>query len=273
MNLAAAMPLGFQVIFRTPQGRVLAPNVASRRKIARAIQRVGRKRGLIGFGVADTHGHAGLIATTQQVGAFIHDLRLVLRHTLHLEIGPPTVKPVHDVWHAMQLIGYMHRQGEHHGVDRDVFLEATSLPDLVGLRVCAPWLADRVATELPRFEGCTLPVRWSSAPFGHGIALAHLADAAAAVFALPDLQSRTSEAVLVRRAAVHAAAEFTSFQVANALGIAERTVREIRSQAVDPTLIQTVRRAVSVRVAAAELAVPLAVSTLFVREQSILYVA
>ncbi len=83
------MPLGYQVIFRTPEGRVLTPTVASRRKIARVIQTVGRGRGLFGFGVADTHGHAGLIATLQQIGAFIHDLRLSLRHQLRLEIDAP----------------------------------------------------------------------------------------------------------------------------------------------------------------------------------------
>lgn len=270
------MPLGFQVIFRTPEGRVLTPTVASRRKMARVIQSVGRGRGLIGFGVVDTHGHVGLVAALQQIGAFIHDLRVSLRHQLGLEIEDPKVKPINDAWHAVQLIAYMHRQGDHHGVDRDVFLEATSLPDLSGMRANAPWILDVVEVELPRFEGCTLPTRWGTGALSQPVALDRLADGTAAAFALPDLNGRSSEVVVARRAAVHAAWEHNSHDVAAALCIAERTVRELRTLDSEPARIAAVRRSVSVRTAIAANAIYTPAKPdfpRFVRESAAVYLA
>ncbi len=128
------MPLGHQVVLRAKGGRVLAPTDGARRGLVGALLCVGRDKGIFGVGTADTHAHALLAGDKAQVGRFVHDAKLALSATLELDMGECRVTEVRDIWHAEQVLAYVHRQDAHHGVASDPCREATTLPDLLGLR-------------------------------------------------------------------------------------------------------------------------------------------
>lgn len=244
------MAIGYQVIFRAEDDQVLAPTQAQRRLLAGIIHRVGRERGLFAFGVADTHGHADLLGGMDVVSKFIHDLRVGVRWHLGLALRRPEVWNIRDVWHAGTLIDYSHRQTEHHGVDVDLFRDCTSLPDLMGLRVTAPWLAERVAAHVPRYAGPIRPLSWGENPFEHPLRLDGLAAAAAAAYNLPDLLGRSAEGVAARVAAVHGAALAAIGELAQALGLSRRSIFAMRARECDPAAVQCVLRQAALRAGA-----------------------
>ncbi len=242
------MPLGYQVVFRAEDDRILAPDVARRRAWSRALLDHGRPHGLFGFGLGDTHGHAVLACERPVVSRFIHDLRLSLRSRLDVSLVAPSVWPISDTWHAESALGYVHRQDVHHGVGADPFREGTSLPDLLGLRPRGLWLAERVRTLLPRVKRADLLAHWGIQGLEPSFSLEHLADAAAAAVAVSRLEGRQIEVVEARRACVAAApAEVTASTLAGALGVATRTIRDCRAAPVHPVLVRAVRLQVGLR--------------------------
>lgn len=214
--------------------------------------------------MADTHGHADLLGGMDVVGKFIHDLRVGAGRHLGLELRRPEIWKIRDVWHAGNLIDYAHRQTEHHGVDIDPFRECTSLPDLMGLRATAPWLAERVAIHVPRYGGPIRPLSWGEDPFKRVIRVGVMADAAAAAaFNLSDLRGRLERVGEACAAAVHAAAKFSPAEVANSLSVSTRTVYALRAAEVDPSAVQCVLRQAALRSVP-----PRAVAATFVRDTS-----
>lgn len=241
------MAIGFQIIFRAEDDQVLAPTLAKRRLLAGILLEIGRARGLFAFGVADTHGHADLFGGMDVVGEFVHDLRVTVGWRLRLKLRRPEIWKIRDVWHARSLIDYSHRQSEHHGVDIDPFRECTSIPDLMGLRVIAPWLAERVAANVPRYAGPVCPVSWGKDPFEHTVRLSVVPEAAAAAFGLADLRGRSPRVVEARTTAVHAAAGFPLVEIAAALDVSTRTVYALRASDVDPIAVRCVLRQAALR--------------------------
>ncbi len=75
------------------------------------------------------------------------------------------------------------------------------------------------------------------------IDLAVLADAAAAVFALPDLRGRSADATRARRGAIHVVGpEVPSKVVADCLGIKPRAVQVLRTQTPEPLVVRAVHQ-------------------------------
>ncbi len=245
------MPIGFQVVFRAVDDRVLAPDPGTRRALATTILRIGRDKGLFGTGAGDTHAHAILACNDAKVGRFVHDARLALRARLGFDIAPPSIKPIRDVWHAQSLLGYVHRQDTHHGVVLDPVREATSLPDLLGLRVGNLWVADRVRAVVPRVTRTELLRHWGIEELVEAVDLGTLAEAGAAAVGITTLEGRHALVVEARRACAQATSADT-FDVATALGLAPRTVRDLRAAAASPLLVRAVRLQMGLRAAHAE---------------------
>lgn len=238
--------LGYQVVFRAADDRILAPTVASRRMFAVVIARIGRPHGLFGFGLADTHGHGALACDEAALNRFVHDARLSLGHHLGLRMLAPAVHPIRGTWHAESVLAYVHRQDEHHGVHRDPLREGTSLHDLCGLRPSGLWLADRVRALLPRVHRADLLSQWGLPALVEAVDLDQLADAGAAAIGVAALAGRTDAVVDARRACVHAT-DAASGRVAAALGVTARAVRHLRTQARDPAFVRAVRLQMGLR--------------------------
>ena len=239
--------LGYQLVFRAVDDRVLAPDAARRRAYASVLARVGRPAGLFGFGLADSHGHVCLACSEAAAGRFAHDARLALKAALDLPILRAHVTPIRDAWHASNLLRYVHRQDAHHGAGLDPLREGTSLPDIFGLRPYESWLADRVRQVVPRVTRAALLGHWGLLELTEGVDLATLAESGAAAVGVGALRGRDARVVAARGACVHAAMSASTTTLANALEVTTRTVRTLRATPPDPRLVRAVRLQMGLR--------------------------
>lgn len=250
-------------MLRLRDDRPITRNVGELRTLARVVLEQGERRGLLAFGAADDHLHAELATDRATAGFFAHYVASSLRWRLGL--GVPferaRIRPLADQRHAYNTFHYVQRQDTRHEVGRDLFREATSLPDLLGLRVCASGITRRVREHLPRIDRrallAHLPVyarddgsEALDERTGLPTRLDLLAEAACAAFALHDLRGRSPDACRARRAAVHAAGPSAcSREVAEHLGIGTRALQSLRAQPIDETAIRAVTLQLRLRAA------------------------
>jgi hypothetical protein len=249
--------LASHIMLRLADDRVVLPDTAARRVAAAAILDIGRHYGLLAFRAADTHIHMLAACDRRAAGKLAHAVEVALRLRLRLAVpfAPARIKVVADQHHLHNAFGYVLRQAERHDLPIDPFHEASSLPDLVGLRVVAPDLAFRVSAMLPRSRPRQLAIELGlvpcedAAPFIPGVDdLDQLSDSAAAAAAMPALVGRRGRAQAVRRAAVALAEESavgrrgpSALDLAARLGCSARTVTALRSQPLDQTVLRAVR--------------------------------
>ena len=247
--------LGHHLVLRFIDDRVIAPDAVARRRVARVVLRIGRAHGLLAFGAADTHLH--VLTTADRVGAgkFAHALEIALHAALGVKVPfeAARIRPIADQRHLVNAFAYVQGNAARHGVIVPEATEASSLHDLLGLRVGAEWLAVEVQRRLPRTDRELLrtilgmpglPAR-AELPFGPE----HL-DAAAAVLSLPDLRSRTGEACEGRRAIVAVAgAAIRPELLASVMGVTDRAVRRLADAPADAKVVEALRRQLAWRAA------------------------
>ena len=238
--------IGYQLVLRATDDRVLCPDAARRRALARTTASVGLERGLLAFGAADTHLHVLAICDRPAAGKFAQALALALRPALRLPVGfdCTRITPIEDQHHLRSAFAYVQRNARRHGVADPDATEASSLHDLLGLRRSAPWLPDRVRRALPRVTRAVLVELMAvPEPADFQTPGAGLADAAAALFALPDLAGKGAEAVRARVAALSIVeALWTPEASAKALGITPRAARRLALREVDALDVAALRR-------------------------------
>lgn len=256
-------PIGFHVVLRLQDDRPLMRNEADMRVLARVVLGQGETRGLIAFGAADNHLHAQLATDRATAGAFALYVATSLRWQLALgaPFEPARVRPLTDQSHAYNTFRYVQRQDAHHAVNRDPTREATSLPDLLGLRVLPTTIASRVRAHLPRvtpavlaelFPSCAGDVSGPDAPLA-----ADLVEAAKAAFALPHLRGHGGIVGRARSATVHAGgASISARDLRDALGVSLRTVYTLRAEPADPATVRAVLLQARIRARVLALAAP-----------------
>jgi hypothetical protein len=151
---ASDSALGYHVMIRLDDDRVLTRNTDSRRIAARVFLRHGRRAGLVAFAIADTHAHAVVVCPRAAAGRFAHAVEIALSRQLKLEVcfEPARIKAIRTQRHLYSCFYYVLRQDDHHGLGVDRAREGTSLPDLLGLRVGAGFVRDNVRSLLPRVD-------------------------------------------------------------------------------------------------------------------------
>jgi hypothetical protein len=162
---------------------------------------------------------------------------------LRARFEPARIETSRDQWHAYNTFYYAIGQDERHELALDPEHEGSCLPDLLGLRVIAPWLSAHVRTRLPRVERARLVALLPPGALDTAkpVNLDVLAEAAAAALAVPDSTSRSWDAVRARRAAVHAVgAEISSARLADCLGLGVRNVQILRAQPPETELVRAV---------------------------------
>jgi hypothetical protein len=226
-------PLGHHVTMRLSDDRVIALTAGTRRIAARVLLEHGHRHRLLAFRVADTHAHVLLACDRREAGAFALYAESALRQRLQLPVGfePARVRPIGSQRHLTSAFRYVLRQEARHGIHLDAAHDASSLPDLLGLRVLPASPLGLVQAMLPRLrreellawlEPGTLDVAQPSMEL--------LADAAAAALGLPDLDGRSDEHVAARCAAVRVAGSAPTAIVAALLGISARGVQALRKR-------------------------------------------
>lgn len=214
--------LGHHVTMRLVDERVFAATPAALRRTARVLLARGAARGLLSFGVADTHLHAVLACDRATAGVFAQTVEASLRAVLSLAVPfeAARIRPIVEQRHLAHAVRYALRQDARHGLALDPCRDGSALPELLAMRVVDTHLAARVAARLPRWSRAELlgllGVELAPGPLD----FAQLADAAAAAFALPELDGQDAERSTARRAAV---------QLALAAGLRTRRVAELLS--------------------------------------------
>lgn len=243
---AAPAPIGYHLTLRLEDDRSIATTAAAHRVLARVVLEQGEKRGLLAFGAADNHLHAELATDRATAGDFAQYVAISLRWQLALaaRFEPARVRPLIDQRHAYNTFFYVLRQEARHALKHDAAREATSLPDLLGLRVRPTTVAGRVRAHLPRVRREALVALLPSDPFNAAsgaVPVAFLAEAACAAFALADLHARSPDACAARHAAVHAGGPRASTrELSQVLGLVDRAVRALRERPADPAVVRAV---------------------------------
>jgi hypothetical protein len=249
----APVPIGFHVMMRIRDRRVVVGDERSRRVASRVLLGQGEHRGLIAHGAADNHLHSALLTHRDAAGRFAHDAETSLRQQLGLaaHFEPALIKPIESQAHLVSLFWYVHRQEEHHGTDLDRAHDGSSLPDIIGGRVVlatcgprcvrriAPAIGARVARALPRVRGRELLALLGGPELlTFPVTVDDLAAAAAAAVGAPDLEGDGAIRSAALCAAVHAVSHpaggelirMTSRALSDALGVTMRSVQRYRER-------------------------------------------
>lgn len=249
-----AHPLGFHIMLRLADGRLLAPTVGERRVLARALLAQGVRRGLVAFGLADTHLHVMLLASRTIAGAFARYVETSLHWRLGVGVPfePARLLPLRDQHHAYKTFDYVHRQDVRHELGIDVLREGTTLPDLLGLRVLDATTRSRVRAHLPRITRESLLVHFPPGAFGFApdasAPLDLLVEAACAAFAIEDLARRSADTARARHAAVHAAGQRASCRaLADVFELSSRQINALRSRPAPPEAVSAIVQQALVR--------------------------
>ncbi len=235
--------VGYHVIMRLDDSRVIAESAAELRIAARVLHDHGASRQLLATAVSDTHGHTLLACTREQAGTFARyaEGALVTRLKLAARFERARIRPVRDQSHLGNTFWYVLRQAAHHGVLSDPMHEGSSLPDLLGLRVTGAAVRAAVRAKLPRISQEALLQVFGLPLAPQPFDLALLGDAACAALGLPHLGVVGLDAQHAREAAVVVAGGRASTrELSAALDVSPRTVERYRGRAVAPELKQAV---------------------------------
>jgi hypothetical protein len=243
--------LAWHLMFRTDDDRVIAPSPAMRRILARTVYRVAEPYRLLVFGAADNHLHLVACCSRQEAGRLAQSLAAALRWRLSLPVpfAPVRMKAVEDQRHLHTVFHYCLSQRNRHGVQSDPYLDASSLPELLGARLLATDSQQRVRELLPRVtRDCLLP-HVGTRVLSPTKELVEPADAAAGALGLPSLDVRPDEAMAGRAALVQLAGPGVSSTIlAPVLSRSPSYVRRLRSYPVEPALFRAVGLQLALRV-------------------------
>jgi len=254
--------LGFHVMLRSDDDRVLAPSPALRRDLARSMYRVAAGFPLTAFGAADNHLHLEVLGDRAMAGDLAHRVMCSLHWALDLpvEFAPVRHKRLEDQGHKRSTFHYALNQRNRHGVQSDPFLDASSLPELLGMRVLDPGDSVRLVREhFPRLQRSGLlrhlgPEVLEPASDAQVRTLVDagradlLRDSAAGAVGTANLQGRPPEAVAARTALVQLlAACCTAREIGDLVERTSSVVRRARYRPWQPSLEHATRLQLALR--------------------------
>lgn len=245
--------IGYHIMLRLEDDRVIAPTEGARRQLARIVLERGRAYRLLGLGSADTHGHLLAACGRRAAGELVRRVKIGLTRRLApgIDFAPTRFKPISDQHHLERALLYVLRQQEHHGLSADPYHDGSNLLDLLGLRVLGAYTRENVRALVPRVRredllGC-LGIAGLERPVEAPLEL--LAPAAAAAAGLAELVGSSADVNAARRAAIEVAGERRMARdLATALGCSERTIKRLRSRPAKEALVTAVTLQVRLRV-------------------------
>lgn len=158
-------------------------------------------------------------------------------------------EPIRDQRHLLNTLRYVLTQHERHGLEVLSFLEATNLPDLLGLRLIGLYTRDNVLRCLPRIRPATL-LEWVGLP---GLRpadgpLTALGEATLSATALSSLDARSQPVLEARRAMLEVVgASLKIADLAQHLGVTERTLYRLRHRPANHDLVRAIRLQLGLR--------------------------
>lgn len=224
---------------RTRRREVLARDFAERRALARLAFAVFGDLGLLAFRFNGHHGHLLAAGDRVALGRAVHALESAWAQRTGRPFEPVHVEPVEDQRHLRSAFDYILRNEAAHGLDADPEHDASSLPDMLGLRVLDPRAVTRVRALLPEVRRGRLLEILGVAELAPAFDPALLHAAAAAAIARASVDGHSSDRVAARIAATHLDAA-PAADVAARLRVTPHTVRRLRRLPPDPALTRAI---------------------------------
>lgn len=197
-------------------------------------------------------------------GELAHAAETALAYTLPSAVGfvAAEITEVSDQAHLVSTFRYVQRNAAHHGVVDPGATEASSLHDVLGMRIVAPWLGLRVRRLLPRTTRAELlqllglpDLGVSGEPVPSTLAIV-----AAATIGRADLRGDEPLVVAARTAAVALVrTAWRPAEIGRALHLAERSVRRHAAWEPRASLVEALRRQLAWQAAVATVSDPLLV--------------
>jgi hypothetical protein len=228
----------------------LFPNEEGRRAAVRTLARIVGSLVVV-FCFVDDHAHV-VISTKRFPAVAARSLRSALDCISAAPLAPPHLKAVEDRAHLRNLVGYLLRQTDHHGLrEHPATWSGSSFQDLVGARVI-PEMSTRLGQLLPRFSMVDalgiVGIDEAPAPLENdevrALGARRIVDAAAAAHAAPtSLTGRPPPVVAARRTAAHLAEAcgVSRGEMQWALAVTDRSLRRIRGKAPSSAAIRATR--------------------------------
>lgn len=243
--------LGYHVIGRLTDGRVIAPTPPERRTVARLIADKCRGHRLLAFNAADTHLHLQHGEGRACSGRLIQRVQVAIRKTLRLPVGFGAAehRPIRHQAHLLKAFDYILRQQPRHKLDWDPYRESSNLPDLLGLRVPAQYTATDVRRMLPRVSRAQLLalIGLPALPEAGG-PLELVREAALAAVGRSSLVPRSATARAVWRAAMAVLEGRVALTTtARLLGVSPSTLFRLRAAKPDPQLVRAIKLQLGLR--------------------------
>lgn len=236
--------LGYHVMMRLCFDTGIARKGAVLRRASSIVIDHGRDRGLAAHRFADTHLHTLVMSSRVDAGKFALYAEAGLRKRLRIRVPFERcrIRPIGSERYLGNVVRYFFKQEDHHGTAFDLAHDGSSLPDLIGLRVGNPWLAERVREAVPRLRLSSLTELLNAPGFEEESPdVTLLGDAAAAAFGLPSLRGGTILHASARAAAVQVVDRLSlAGNLPTLLEIGSRSVSRYRSASVDDKALRAV---------------------------------
>lgn len=241
--------LGYHLMCRLEDDRVIAPKAWQRRLVARRVLEICRHAPLLCFHLVDSHLHLQLLAALEECMRLIQRIQASIKRRLALDVSftPARKKPIADQGHLFNLFDYILRQQTRHGLDWDPCFDASNLPDLLGLRTLGAYTARLVRERLPRINRPYLLGRLGVPdlqPTDGPLEL--LPQAALAAAGLNDFSGAQGRAARIAALAV-AGAKLPVVTLGELLAIDRRTISRLRPLAPDPLMVHAIRLQLALR--------------------------
>jgi hypothetical protein len=222
--------------------------------LAHACPRPGFDPQLLAFSVPDNHIHLLFGCDRRVAGVFVNHLLGGLVTGLGLEggFGGAWFGGVETWRHLHSTLHYVLRQHQRHETRNDPLREASSLPDLLGLRPVGEFTHRNVLRLFPRLRTETFVPYLGVQDLREGSHPGWLGDSAAASVAADSPIGKSADVVRARVAAAHwgRTRGLSTSWLGEHLGVSPRSIRRSLALEANPALVQAIGLQVGLREAA-----------------------
>lgn len=243
--------IGYHVMLRLLDDRVLTPDRAAERELARIILSYAEMVQLLAFYCADTHLHVEVATDLRTASEFVRRIRIAIYNRMRpgVTFQEPRYKPIGDQYHLEKTYLYILDQARRHHLPPDPLRESTNLPDLLGLRILGSYTRELSSRLLPRVSHDRLIERLGlpKDPGPEPPLVDILPQAVCAACGIHDLRARGKEEREARIAAVHAVSGLSRPQLAEMFGVDISTVGRARASTPDPLRVAAIQGQIDLR--------------------------
>ncbi len=245
------IPIAWHLMYRLENGQVLASTPGERRILVNTVLQFAPEFGIFLYSAPDTHLHVAAACDRGRAGDLARRLANALHYALAVRVRfeRTRIVAIEDQRHLSNLPAYILGNAKRHGCAGDTVLEATNLPDILGLRVVDRTTGPLLHRMLPRLRRADLLAHLEVDDLVAGRDLDHLAEAAASAVAEPILATRSPRSLEAKAAAVQVARRLgvRTGELSARLETSSRNVLRLGERPHDPRLARAISFQIGLR--------------------------